>query len=663
MNENSIKWISCSALDMTPLNLSLLEKVNKFGYALVLDEFGSDISTKAQLCIHDVLMNKEKPNILIITSPKLMHAWYKSLLLGLGVDFKFVAGSKNAIMYFSKDISNLYIMSDDSLDKESGNKVVGEMRNSDMVWDLIIIDTSLFIDGVNVSLYTENLKTKAEKLIVFSPVPAFYSENCDEIKKLVSSLLSNVERALTVENVKINEDIVGFSLDTPVMKYYSENAYGESYKRHVTVVEYEFDKNLLSPSKRLDDVQTGIPHYIHGGNLFEEYGLDERKLYQKQNYSAQELDKLRSVDKKLDAFLTKIDAMLQTKGNTAIVYFVTEASIDYVKKALYSLYPHKKDMICILKSEVYDTDLILNNYEGVSKTEEPRIVLATDLLGEKCLNVKKLTHIYNYELPDAPVYLEYRYARRGVQKTDSPEFIVFMDKNKQFDSRVLGKSIGSNIYKSFRKKVPSKSVWFSIPGIHSVLADMLIDLKYISGYTGEVGSSFDVISRFRSEYNIPAEIELPTAAKAHDYASKKLEILGKAFDVTALLSEKNVDADKLRAVLADKIDQFKRGFVYFDDDMTLRVISGEMLFNDEYKFFCTTITDNPCMKGLKNAVDHLDTLAGGGRGYPYIKNDTSQLTDALLPSVLYNIWRYWKTERGISRSFVEFIKMYNEGVI
>ena len=63
----------------------------------------------------DVINRKEKPNILIVCSGSSCPSWYTSLLMGQGLDFKFLSGARDAVMYYSKELSNLFIVSEEVL--------------------------------------------------------------------------------------------------------------------------------------------------------------------------------------------------------------------------------------------------------------------------------------------------------------------------------------------------------------------------------------------------------------------------------------------------------------------------------------------------------------------------------------------------------------------
>ena len=269
-----------------------------------------------------------------------------------------------------------------------------------------------------------------------------------------------------------------------------------------------------------------------------------------------------------------------------------------------------------------------------------------------------------YGAASLPVELQQRYKRRGVTSSaEKPEFIIFFDDNKLFDSRVFGKALVGNLYKAFRMNVPSENIMFSISGIEEMLADMIVDIKYVADYTGAVGSSFDIISKFRHDYNVPAARNLTTAAKTHEYSQRKLETLAKALGVSDMITAKEIDKAALTAKITEKVKQLRSGYSYFDRDMAVKTLPHGTPKNSEFKQFAGYLDGNPFNLGLKNARDELKKAVEGKDGFAYIKDAIMQIPDALKPAVLYNIWIYWHKTLGIGGSYAEFIKAYNEGVI
>lgn len=653
MNENDLKWIAVSGLDLNPFNICLSEKLEKYGWCVDFSGFGEGKADKAQLCVFDVINRKVKPNIMIICSGSSSPSWYNSLLMGLGLDFKFLSGARDAVMYYSPELSNLFIVSEDVISDSENNAVLSAMKNDKIVWDLIIVDTSESIDGINTSLYTENVGMKAEQVLVFAPMPSSYTETPDSVKEIVTALLNKNADV----SAPINADTMKFSMDTPYLNYPDESGTFAEIKP----IYYSFSEKAIPQNLHIEEMQSGI-RYSAGGNIFEEYNLEERKLYLKPSYTRAEAEILKNTDKKLEAFLKVIDPIINSNGQTAIVYFDTDVTLGYIEKVLTTIYYDKISSIAVFSKNSFDTRRLKQWYES-DKEQRIHVVLAKDNLDDTFGIYSPITHIINYELPDNPVLLQQRFMRRGLMGGENPEFVIFCDENGLFDSRILKKVLAGSIYKAFRRELAGENVLFRIRGMDKAITDMLADIKYIADYTGAVGSSFDVISRFKLEYNVPAARNLTTAAKTNEYSIKKLGLLVNALGVRDIVAEKEINKDALTSAVSAKIDEIKNGFTYFDENMALKTVPRHYSENKEYKDFAGFLSGNPYLVGIDKAKSKLKEMTSGRDGFVYLKGELSDLSDCMKASVIYNIWRYWHKELGIGGSYEEMIKAYNEGVI
>lgn len=653
MNGNDLKWIAVNGLDLNPFNICLSEKLEKYGWCVDFSGFGEGKADKAQLCIFDVLEKKNKPNIMIVCSASSSPSWYNSLLVGLGLDFKFLSGAKDAVTFFSDELSNLFIVSEDVLSDSENNAVLSDMKKSGIVWDLIIVDTSENIDGINPSLYTENMGMKAEKVLIFAPNPAKYTDSPDCIKDVVSALLKDNADV----SAPINADTMKFTMDSPYLNYPDE----KSDFAEIKPVYYSFSESAIPQNLHIEEMQSGI-RYSAGGNVFEEYNLEERKIYLKPSYTRADAEALKNVDKKLEAFLRIIDPVMTGLDKTAIVYFDTDATLSYIEKILSAIYYDKVNSIAVYSKNSFDTRKLKQWYE-CDKAQKINVVLAKDNLDETFGIYSPITHIINYELPDNPILLQQRFMRRGLRGGRNPEFVVFADENGLFDSRILTKVLPGNLYKAFRRDLAGENILFRIRGMDAIISDMLKDIKYIADYTGAVGSSFDVISRFKLEYNIPAARNLTTAAKTNEYSIKKLGLLVNALGVRDIVAEKEINQEALTSAVGAKIDEIKNGFTYFDENMALRTVPRHYSETEEYKKFAGYLDGNPYIKGIEDAKAKLREMTNGKDGFVYLKNELDDLSDSMKTIVIYNIWRFWHKELGIGGSYEEMIKAYNEGVI
>ena len=229
-----------------------------------------------------------------------------------------ISGSSKAISYFNENMPNTYIIAEEAL--KADNPLLEKFAEAGLTWDLVIIDAQLSTSGINAESYTEHLKSKTEKLLVLSPVPCGYQQSYDDIRTLVKGLLADEEKAAAVDSIEFDQKTICFNPDVPVMRYFDKSVYNGEVARNVVLLEYEFAQDFISGLRRLIDIKTGLPLYAHGGNIFEEYGLEAKKIYTKPTYNIADVAELRSVDKKLDCFLTKLDEVFSCAANKAIVY-------------------------------------------------------------------------------------------------------------------------------------------------------------------------------------------------------------------------------------------------------------------------------------------------------------------------------------------------------
>ena len=656
MNANDIKWITSGNLEHDPFFFSIPEKLDTFGYCIDFTGYGEGKADKAQLCILDVANKKEDPNILIICPDGSKESWYIALLKGVGLDFKFVNAARDSVTYFSPETSNLLLV-DEKVLAEGEGSAFEPIRKSGMLWDLIIIDGSGAVDGMNIPLYTNNIGMKTSKLLILAPYPSEYTQAPEGIRDIVKALLNDENMGKGVDDYAIDENVMKFTMQTPFVNYPRELRSENSVK----TVRYSFPESEIPANLHIDE-QAGS-RYSHGGNVFEEYNLPETAIYKKQEYTPADADALIAKDRKLWKFLGIIDEIMKADDKTAVVYFKSEATVNYIEKILTALYYDKRKNIRYLDKTRFDTRLLKQWYE-TAPDKRFKVILTSDRMSEGMGIFSPITHIINYELPDSPVELQQRYMRRSLDASvRDPEFIIFLDDNGVFDSRVLSRALAGNLYKAFRVNVPSENILFSIDGIENMLADLIFDIKYVADYTGAVGSSFDIISKFRQDYNIPSARDLTTAPKTHDYALRKVQTIAKALDVEAFIGEKDIDKAALTEKITAKVKEIRSGYSYFDKDAKIRTLPRGTAKTAEFKEFAGYLDGNPFNLGLKTARAELKKAVGGKDDFVYIKDVIVQLPDALKPAVLYNIWIYWHKTLGIGGSYAGFIKAFNEGVI
>ncbi len=662
VNTEEIKWISYYGKDISAISCSFHEKLNKFGFCLVLDEYGADKSTKAQISILDTVLEKQTPNILLICPRHLMHSWYRSVVTSNGVDFKMISGSSKAITYFNENMPNTYIIAEEAL--ASDNSLMQRFADAGLTWDLVIIDAGLSTSGIKCDLYTEHLRAKTEKLVILSPIPCGYMQSYDEIRGLVKSLLADESKAAAVDSISFDKKTICFDPDTPVMRYFDKSVYNGEVSRNVTMLEYEFSQDFISNSRRLIDIKTGLPLYAQGGNIFEEYGLEAKKTYTKPSYNVADVQELRDVDKKLDCFLTKLDDVLKGSENRAVVYCVTGSTILYLKKVISALYPNINGLLKIDRGDIFNTRY--DNFTNETR-DNARIVLTVDKIGSINPQVKNFTHIFNYELPDSPVIFEQRAARHGGKNEQSREFIIFSDKNNLLDSRMLSKVLFGKIYKSIVAGLPGRNVLFDIPNAAQLITNGIRDLQYVCSYTGEVSNCHDVITQFRADYNISPSIDISTAVKTHEYTKLKLDKIYRAFGIENRIKENTTTDEKvLKPMIKEALERFSGSLLYLDDQQHIVALGGaeleESLYSEQFRAYKERCTTDDISSGIRAAQKMFENFITDNKNAE-LRLCVNELPDTVKMPVLLNSWRFLTDNFMIQETFRQFMKKYNEGVM
>ncbi|HBW65168.1 MAG TPA: hypothetical protein DEQ78_02230 [Ruminococcaceae bacterium] len=662
MNTEEIKWISYYGKDISAISCSFHEKLNKFGFCLVLDEYGADKSTKAQISILDTVLEKQTPNILLICPRHLMHSWYRSVVTSNGVDFKMISGSSKAITYFNENMPNTYIIAEEAL--ASDNSLMQRFADAGLTWDLVIIDAGLSTSGIKCDLYTEHLRAKTEKLVILSPIPCGYMQSYDEIRGLVKSLLADESKAAAVDSISFDKKTICFDPDTPVMRYFDKSVYNGEVSRNVTMLEYEFSQDFISNSRRLIDIKTGLPLYAQGGNIFEEYGLEAKKTYTKPSYNVADVQELRDVDKKLDCFLTKLDDVLKGSENRAVVYCVTGSTILYLKKVISALYPNINGLLKIDRGDIFNTRY--DNFTNETR-DNARIVLTVDKIGSINPQVKNFTHIFNYELPDSPVIFEQRAARHGGKNEQSREFIIFSDKNNLLDSRMLSKVLFGKIYKSIVAGLPGRNVLFDIPNAAQLITNGIRDLQYVCSYTGEVSNCHDVITQFKADYNISPSIDISTAVKTHEYTKLKLDKIYRAFGIENRIKENTTTDEKvLKPMIKEALERFSGSLLYLDEQQHIVALGGaeleESLYSEQFRAYKERCTTDDISSGIRAAQKMFENFITDNKNAE-LRLCVNELPDTVKMPVLLNSWRFLTDNFMIQETFRQFMKKYNEGVM
>lgn len=640
MSANTIHGISLYGTVLNENNLAFTEKMNKFGYAVVLDEIGNDKLSKAILGIYDVLQSEANPNILIITSEKLKYNWYSELVTNLGADFKFTS-SFGSVGIITKQMPNLYIMSDKELG-QSQNRFMENAVATGVVWDLIIIDCGLSRSGINPSMYIDNLNCKTKKLAIFA------ESLKNDIKAL--EILRAVPRAL-LENYNdlsfsIDENIVKFSLKTPYMRYYEKDE-SKSVAPEIKVVSYTLPKHLVAQHNELQK----LPAYMYGGNIFEELTLDTRKQYVLTRYNEDIVAQLEEADTKLSAFLKTLAEIMKDLESCTAVYFSAKSTMNYVAKVLEAKYLNTKHFVKLLRNDVCDIEGTLSAFT-VNKKTPPRIILCDDGLPEKIKDVEKITHIINYELPKTPVLFRQRYGRTGRRKVEAPELIVFNDTDGKFDGRALNSVLPFNFLDAVVAKIPSKTIFSFAPGLADSICNVICELNKASTLPDNTETKSAIFA-----------LELKYNLGNNDYGAfiqivkDKLYAFKNAFEIQSL-----DDSAAIKASVNAKLNEIRDAYAYLDDNGAIKTVSALTDDNEELVAFRSKLSGNKYIVQLNEAEKLIDSRMTESGDYEFFSDMLDGRTD-INSAALFNTWRYWNDKAGVSEDYREFIKLVNEGVI
>lgn len=642
MSGNSLKWIPLEGMDLTAAELAPAEKLRKFGFSLVSCSFGSEKLTKAGLCIYDVLIEKENPNILVVTSSREIYGWYRILMTGIGADFKVVTGAANEIVFFSADSSNLYLCPNTAANLKT-------RVPADFQWDLIIIDDEQSQTAPDFARLRELFPWKSERLLMFTQFPAQNNEERTALSGFVKSVLADDSGA--ADDLDLTPGNVPLNYDDPVLLAGDKHICAGAL--NVDMESYSFDEAFIAGLRRRSDIRTGLPSYKFGGNIFEDYDIEDMKgLYQKSSYTPSDVAELRAVDRKLDCFLDLTDKLAEDENSRAMIYCCDKNTVDYLRKVLSAMYSESR--VRTARSELFSNRDILRKLQVDDSTTYPKFVLAMDDIGAVGDGLDRITHVFSYELPDSAVLLERRVTRHGTAHEADRRFIFFRDANGIFDSRMLAKVLFAKLPNAFCGGIPARNILLDIPGKEELISDMIADLRYAESYASEVDSCYDLIKKVKADYELVGAGNLSNARHLAEFAGKLLAKVCKFYgaDKNAAPEDIAAAADKLSglcqvsdgalsAVPADMVEKISQSL---DADPSAQPFGEEAI------------------AGLEQAKQRINELHSGSNYHLMVKNDIQSLNDCIQYPVLYNIWKYRVREQDSVRSFRDFIRIYNDGM-
>lgn len=648
MSGNSVKWIPLEGMELTAADLAPAEKLRKFGFSLVCCSFGSGKLTKAGLCIYDVLAEKETPNILVVTSAREIYGWYRILMTGIGADFKVINGAANEIVFFTGDSSNLYLCPPAALDAANGLKT---KVPADFQWDLIIVDDEQSLSAPDCRKLSERIPWKSERLLMFTQFPAQNGEERAALSEFVKSTLAEEANASCADSLDFTVNSVPLGYDTPLLLAGDKHICSGAL--NVETADYGFDDAFLAGLRRRSDIRTGLPSYKYGGNIFEDYDVEDMKgLYQKSTYTPSDVAELRAVDKKLDCFLNLADKVASDENSRAMIYCCDRNTVDYLRKVLSAMYSESR--VKTARSELFSNKDILRKLQVDDSTVYPKFVIAMDDISAVGDGLDRITDVFSYELPDSAVLLERRVTRHGTAHEADRRFVFFRDSNKLFDSRMLGKVLYASLTNAFCGDIPARNVLLDIPAKGEYIAELVADLRYAESYASEVDSCYDLIKKVKADYELLGAGNLSNARHLAEFAGKLLARVCRFYGIEKDSSPEEIAAaaDKLSglcqvadgalsAVPADMVEKISKSL---DADPAAQPFGEEAI------------------AGLEQAKQRVNELHSGSHYHLMIKNDIQSLNDCIQYPVLYNIWKYRVREQDSVRSFRDFIRIYNDGM-
>lgn len=645
---NSVKWIPLEGMELTAADLAPAEKLRKFGFSLVCCSFGSGKLTKAGLCIYDVLAEKETPNILVVTSAREIYGWYRILMTGIGADFKVINGAANEIVFFTGDSSNLYLCPPAALDAANGLKT---KVPADFQWDLIIVDDEQSLSAPDCRKLSERIPWKSERLLMFTQFPAQNGEERAALSEFVKSTLAEEANASCADGLDFTVNGVPLGYDTPLLLAGDKHICSGAL--NVETADYGFDDAFLAGLRRRSDIRTGLPSYKYGGNIFEDYDVEDMKgLYQKSTYTPSDVAELRAVDKKLDCFLNLADKVASDENSRAMIYCCDRNTVDYLRKVLSAMYSESR--VKTARSELFSNKDILRKLQVDDSTVYPKFVIAMDDISAVGDGLDRITDVFSYELPDSAVLLERRVTRHGTAHEADRRFVFFRDSNKLFDSRMLGKVLYASLPNAFCGDIPARNVLLDIPAKGEYIAELVADLRYAESYASEVDSCYDLIKKVKADYELLGAGNLSNARHLAEFAGKLLARVCRFYGI-----EKDSSPEEIAAA-ADKLSglcQAADGALSAVPAVMVEKISKSLDADPAAQPF-----GEEAIAGLEQAKQRVNELHSGSHYHLMIKNDIQSLNDCIQYPVLYNIWKYRVREQDSVRSFRDFIRIYNDGM-
>lgn len=650
----NFKWIPLVGQNLSAANLAAAEKLRKFGFALNCGEFGSEKYVKCALSVYDVLVEKENPNILVITAESEVYSWYRMLITSIGADFKMVSGAQNALLFFDEQGAGLFLMSKNTL--FSDGNILRRKAGENVKWDLIIIDEELNNRVPDYIGYKKHIVWKTEKLLINAPFPAKSDDDKNNLAELIKSVLANSEKAYAVSSMALDASACALNNDSAVMRYYDPLVYSDDYKREVVFLDYGFEESVINTFRRRVDVRSGLPTYTYGGNIFEQYDVDkfdrQKKIYMKSYFTRSDVEDLAELDKKLEALLKYSSEILKDEDSRIIIYCCHKKTIEYLRKVFSALYG---SAVFVERGETITPEVIIKKLSVDTDIDErPRIIIGMDNLSTTGEGMQSVTCIINYELPTSSAVLEKRMTRHGFAREKDRKFVIFRDSNKVFDTVILEKNLYRSLGEGFCGGLPTRNILLDIKEKGTFTANLVSSLKYIRDHAKQSDAGFDFIKKVRGDYSLIDDDSITNTKQLVDFAEKNLA------KIYALLG---INDSSTAAEIAGAMNALSGLCLVGNDGKLEKALNrSEMAASFSDESYSNQPFASEAVKGLEDAKAEVDAMENDERFHIKIKDAVSELNDCIKYPVMYGIWKYREKQKNSGHQFREYIRIFNDGI-
>ena len=472
--ENQIRYYKLQA--------SIIDKLNKHRFVFCFDEVGTGKTVQSMYAIWNIVSNKskgEKSSILIIApNEQLAIKWRNEIKQYLALDFTIVhnRNDEHKICY-SDDKDNLFITYNSS---NYSNLGIGKLtkftteydkntnERKDYIWksnwDLIIIDEAhAMYENYYKALFREPYWDlawhRANQVLVLTATPIRFSKDKDSYYKV----LDIPKKLLDDNTLHFNFDVdnfLKFDVNIPYQRYFKELVLENenSKNRTVEILRYEISEKMkyiwmnTTKSKHMNCCNIFL--------LFNETNLDEIErqiysVYKKDVYEKEDIDLIRSFDKKMDEFIRYIESLKEVR---IVIFCSMLDSKSYIRKVLEYLNINVTTIDTELKA--YERDRRVHNF---NKMLCNKAIITTWQIGNYGINLHGADTVICYESAKTVNEIEQGFGRIDRMNLGYKDIkmIFFRPDNElnYFDNYRLN-LLYYNLFSGYLPNIPSKNIMF-----------------------------------------------------------------------------------------------------------------------------------------------------------------------------------------------------------